>query len=606
MVKATTVPPAKATGTKKPKLQKNPLGGAPMKRCASCQQTSHDVDRDAREGDKEMWVAWAKANWSASGVLTPTGEECYKCMDTRRHHFQKVPREELDEARRKCIQLDNKFCDLRRATVRGEGKYVQKAEVVDYKQFVESIEKVFDDRYEEGLFTELWAFARNRNLADRFQGNEGGLVEYLQESLGLTVTKDKAGIVGVEVLDHQAGSYRFRRGASSQVVKRKTETADGKEDANERFEMKKAKMASRVGSGLPSTRGFQQHGVPDGVHPENDDDDACDPPTPTLEPADEQCSESMKSGKPTGRQAKAISAVGSVLKSSEAAVSKTSGCSIGGTTQVSAARSSRDRWLDSDGGDGRADDIAEVDSQHSTAKQGKVRRSSSVAQLENAQDLLRKIEAEFSWHKHWESKSRRRDFDCFCSRLNLAARKLGGFADNEKAADMAQRLFAWAEELENRQAFIEKVRTNALEVVLSPLPEVGRGMLKAAPSATALTMVRQAQHQILSRSVLDEKSIRASCKIVRVADDEDIFGLSSVQDLSLGALCDTQQGGLVQLAEKVRRWGGLVLGATDQRDNRPTRQDRILWRFFTQPRSVTKPKAMSRLGELPGQWILRG
>ena len=51
--------------------------------CKSCEQTTHDIDRDSIGVCPEFpdgWILeWMKTNTTAKLGITPTGAECYKC-----------------------------------------------------------------------------------------------------------------------------------------------------------------------------------------------------------------------------------------------------------------------------------------------------------------------------------------------------------------------------------------------------------------------------------------------------------------------------------------------------------------------------------------------
>jgi hypothetical protein len=75
-----------------PKSQKSlqsPWLKVDSKLCMSCEQTTHDVDRDCPEG-KPAYLLWHRKRWLASGAEIPAGKECYSCYDTRRRCFKNV------------------------------------------------------------------------------------------------------------------------------------------------------------------------------------------------------------------------------------------------------------------------------------------------------------------------------------------------------------------------------------------------------------------------------------------------------------------------------------------------------------------------------------
>ncbi len=111
-------------------------------------------------------------------------------------------------------------------TLQGEKVAPEDAGQIDVQALIEKTTRDFNDRYTEGTFTELSAFCEQRRLkyappSDAEEHFE--LLAYIQDKLNLTVAPDKDGIVGVEILDHNPGQYRFRRGVSDSVASKKTE-----------------------------------------------------------------------------------------------------------------------------------------------------------------------------------------------------------------------------------------------------------------------------------------------------------------------------------------------------------------------------------------------
>lgn len=149
---------------KKKDIVKNPQSLAPPKVCLSCVQSSHDVDRDT-DPAAQIYVIWSKALLDKkTGARAPSGDECYRCFDTRRRHFG-LGFKEMLENRKQSKTLDEKFLELRRARACGD-KYKHKSEedVVDVERFISKDKPQYDDRYESGTFYELWSFAKLRRL----------------------------------------------------------------------------------------------------------------------------------------------------------------------------------------------------------------------------------------------------------------------------------------------------------------------------------------------------------------------------------------------------------------------------------------------------------
>lgn len=284
----------------------------PPKRCYQCEQTTHEFDRDA-VGEKQL-LAWSKFAKNAAGLEYPVGEECYRCYDTRRRHFSYLDLRDLKSNREQYRCVDDKFTELRAGRVRGETMY-QFAENVEIEKLVKRSHRDFAERYVEGTFTSLRAFCAQRGLEYPDSDDEDGyenLVHHIKSKLRLTVTKDKDGTVGVEVLDHQPGQYRFRRGQGDQVSTTK----------NERFD-----HDAKVGNDLAKDRHrelAQKQGAVVGVFaapaiteppPESSDSEHDESPPPTVEKPRRRRSPSPTADLWTGAKSSSAASAASGCKS---------------------------------------------------------------------------------------------------------------------------------------------------------------------------------------------------------------------------------------------------------------------------------------------------
>ena len=227
----------------------NQLAAAPERICTSCQQSSHALDRDANPSDR-VFVGWAKT-LAVAGGRAPSGAECYRCYDVRRRFFA-LALADLIEQRKACKRLDERFLELRRDRVSGQNLY-KREEIIDVSHFIKTVDTDFQYMYQEGTFHELWAFARQRRLPfeQGKAGHQEALVAHLG-TLGLTVATDRDGVPGVEILDHNPGQYRFKRGKSTQVQAVKREAFEDKDLARDRCENLQAKHGFTSTLGLPA------------------------------------------------------------------------------------------------------------------------------------------------------------------------------------------------------------------------------------------------------------------------------------------------------------------------------------------------------------------
>jgi hypothetical protein len=121
------------------KFVTGPFLHLPPKTCQSCEQSTHDIDRDCDPTDPKC-VVWTKTKTNKNGETYPAGEECYGCFGTRRRYFG-MAMDALLEARRSQREVEQKFCVYRRDKVSGENKHAK-----DSKVEVTQIVKKAEDR----------------------------------------------------------------------------------------------------------------------------------------------------------------------------------------------------------------------------------------------------------------------------------------------------------------------------------------------------------------------------------------------------------------------------------------------------------------------------
>ena len=114
-----------AKSTKKNILKKGkegPWDHCDPKLCTSCEQDTHDIDRDSEYNE---FLQRLKKRAHKSGVEVPAGDECTPCFGTRRKHFHPMTQQELDAERKKPGKeaLDLRWAELRRDKVSGCGQF---------------------------------------------------------------------------------------------------------------------------------------------------------------------------------------------------------------------------------------------------------------------------------------------------------------------------------------------------------------------------------------------------------------------------------------------------------------------------------------------------
>ena len=129
--------------------------------------------------------------------------------------------------------MDCKYCERRKDKVQGTKLF--KKELFDEKdgkkkRVVKEVEQHYDDEGVEGTFVPLGEFAVQRNL-QHLGFHE--LIDHAQLVLKMRVVQNRHDDWGVEIMDLNEGSYRFRRGLREVAEKSKEEVQVSKaKDSN--------------------------------------------------------------------------------------------------------------------------------------------------------------------------------------------------------------------------------------------------------------------------------------------------------------------------------------------------------------------------------------
>ena len=492
------MPKKKATAEPKASESKNPLAFAAAKTCKSCEQNSHDLDRDANP-DLSIFVAWAKTR-DHKGHKAPCGEECYRCFDVRRRFFGLQSLDDLLEKRRACPALDEKFFELRRDRISGEGKY-QHQETIDVERFIEKTSSHYDDRFEEGTFHELWSFAESRRLPFK-RGQEGELIQHIEEKLDKRVIEDEDGVVGVEIMDSPPGQYRFKRGKKTAIGATRKEKFNNKEALTDCWETMQSKAALAQGPKLEMKgfRPFSSKGASDSAGPpdetQTDFGDLCPATLPPLRSRDAALAQAQACRPEL--QARAHPQVKSL------AALRGLAAKLGSQgTGTASTRSGSPRYDDDE------------DTQTSTgASSRKKRRSAHCAVLESTQAFLQKVESEMTWQLQWESKSRKRDFEGLLTKLATHGRRCGAILGNEQAANLSQQCYDMSDILERRAACFEKLRLSFGEFVVNDLSPEDMKVLEDAPRSLLGSILTMSAQGLLDKCASDPKALTAFISVL--------------------------------------------------------------------------------------------
>jgi len=187
---------------KVPGAPKNPLAKFPPKHCKHCDQNTHQYDKDYEVLGIKKWLHWTKTYKNASGETCLGGDVCYRCGDTLRAHYDAPPKDVL--AKRSDKDFDQEWIERRLDRCGDCSKFAGTAKV-NPKTWTVAREGGFGEEYEEGVFQELWAFARTRRLKGFTKGKPGDqerLEAYIDENYpAYEVKTDKHGMRGVELVN---------------------------------------------------------------------------------------------------------------------------------------------------------------------------------------------------------------------------------------------------------------------------------------------------------------------------------------------------------------------------------------------------------------------
>lgn len=483
---------------KKPREQ-NPLGKAPPKICPNCEQSSHDVDRHSSP-NHPVWVSWAKTVRNSKGTLCPSGEDCYRCFDVRRRFFGlKMGAEKLREERRKCAALDEKYDSLRKDRTSGENQFKDE-EMIDVKAFIAKQDKDYSDRFEEGTFHELWSFVKRRRLDfdPEVEGDQEKAMEYIEKELNMEIVVDDDGVCGVEILDHEPGQYRFKRGRESSTSMRKEEHHRNKAEAKERFQQLQSKV-DQLGRAPLQRKGVRQTGITDSLPSTTAPPSGLGSQTVGLEsedPGEALHSPLSKSGR--SAPSSHCGLVESQPHQARARQQQSSRPRAASVRSVSPCSISR-------GGNARGASAPSV----AGSDKKKQRKSSSEHTKQAGSDLLHKTFAQFAWQDHWESKMRKRDFESLMGKLWSSGRKCGALISDLEAADLSQQLFDLAEALETRQEIFDRLRSSFIEFVLSTLTEKEHKVLTSAPPELILGIITMHGQMLVDKVGADPRAVEA-------------------------------------------------------------------------------------------------
>ena len=126
--------------------------------CNSCRQDTHSFDADC--APKRVWLRWVKKRLTKKGVSVPMGTECYICFATRRRCF-KESAEDLINARKENVAIEERWARLRRMKARGDGIPTNESKV-SVKDTLSVASRSYEDVFEEIRLLHSWGRQQNQ------------------------------------------------------------------------------------------------------------------------------------------------------------------------------------------------------------------------------------------------------------------------------------------------------------------------------------------------------------------------------------------------------------------------------------------------------------
>ena len=192
--------------------------------CESCQQYEGDEDKHAPEG------------YTKHVYFTKGGSECGACINCRRGSFANQSLHDLLRKRKAHVAVDDKFSECREASVHAisvNPKKKHKYEKADMELLTAKEEEDYLDCWQDYTWKTL------KNICDeKCQGNkfksDVQRKKYVQDTLGMELTKNKDGVLGVAVVVGNPDEMKMRKGKKVAVKKIKNYGHEDKEEQAEK------------------------------------------------------------------------------------------------------------------------------------------------------------------------------------------------------------------------------------------------------------------------------------------------------------------------------------------------------------------------------------
>jgi len=199
-------------GKVKQKNFESPWVQFPAVECRSCEQTTHDEERDAPVSKRPMalkWIHFKKVKKGRKFKMQPWKKECYPCFFVRRKEFKKIPQQQLDEERKASKEMNDKFLLARKKAVCGDEKWKRsKQGGIETSKEMSS----YKDEFREGSFQPLIEFPDDRRLHYDPDDMITQPAKVAAKYPTYKVSYDEHDMLGVLIKDQRDGSYRWREG----------------------------------------------------------------------------------------------------------------------------------------------------------------------------------------------------------------------------------------------------------------------------------------------------------------------------------------------------------------------------------------------------------
>ena len=495
--------------------------GCPPAICLGCDQKTDQLDRDSPEG-KEEYLWWVQSRTSPKinkGKPYPSGNECYHCYDTRRKHFNNIKLVPLLNKRKLKPKCDARFWKRRRATVRKEVVETESEDEVMSDMGVGPTapkkgsgnittaeeEKAFERQFVTGSFEPLQQFAFKRRIEYDSVDELKDIV--MERYKSYTLTTNKAGVLGVEIVHQIGGSYMLERGMEDSNVLKREEEHDDDDDAAE---------AHSVNAGLKDTNASQRalnepiddtEGDSDHQSPSDDAGSVNRSMISTQLPRTSPRSVVSAASSPRSNRSDTVTLASrrrapTPVKSSSARGSLRGGG--GGRSRASSVSNAPDVLADAEG----EVDLCADEDQDQDPGDAEAKRSLCDRFIADANRTMAKIMKSFGNDAHFDNSKQKTSCATAVNRLRTWGRKTGKY-QNEESQKTSLMCFNMADEIEERQVTFDVAKSEFPSLVITSPSPARMTVLKDLPDSFFANMIVQGCTTISTQALTSEEHAQA-------------------------------------------------------------------------------------------------